>query len=40
MVSKKTLNTLLASAVAVTMAGGISSADAAPGAGKEKSGRP
>ncbi len=36
MVSKKTLNTLLASAVAVTMAGGISSADAAPGAGKEK----
>lgn len=36
MVSKKTVNTLLASAVAVTMAGGIGAADAAPGAGKEK----
>ena len=36
MVSKKTVNTLLASAVALTIAGGVSSAEAAPGAGKEK----
>ncbi len=34
MVSKKTVNTLLASAVAVTMAGGIGAAEAAKG--KEK----
>ena len=36
MVSKKTVNTLLASAVALTVAGGVSSAEAGPGAGKEK----
>ena len=38
MVSKKTVNTLLASAVAVTMAGGIAmnTAEAGPGEGKEK----
>lgn len=36
MVSKKTVNTLLASAVALTVAGGISAAEAGPGEGKEK----
>ena len=36
MVSNKTLNTLLASAVALTVAGGIATAEAAPGEGKEK----
>ena len=36
MVSKKTVNTLLASAVALTVAGGIRAAEAGPGEGKEK----
>ena len=36
MASNKTLNTLLASAVALTVAGGIGSAQAGPGEGKEK----
>lgn len=36
MVSRKTVNTLLASAVALTVAGGIGAAEAAPGKGKEK----
>ena len=36
MASNKTLNTLLASAVALTVAGGMNAAQAGPGADKEK----
>ncbi len=36
MASTKTLNTLLASAVALTIAGGVGTANAGPGEGKEK----